>query len=203
MPPIINVFEEGCDAVLTRLQENRNRPWQVVGAIDFSARDDPFRWGLHRTVKEWLRGLVDCAVQLNQGQPPVLNEDVDKVRSVSTATGLVQRLRTWAVGLQQPSGPPQARVEPKPPEPLPRLTVDLARKTITLDGTPYDVDSDNALRWVKVLADHPGEWISGQDLEKYDSGLINAKTNRLRHFLPDAILSLIDSETGKGSRIRL
>ncbi len=87
--------------------------------------------------------------------------------------------------------------------PPPRLTVDVACKTITLDGETYDVTSINALRWVKVLADHPGEWISSTGLEKYDPELQNPRTDRWRPYLPEAVLSLIDSETGKGSRIRL
>jgi len=87
--------------------------------------------------------------------------------------------------------------------PAERLIVDLTRKTITLDGKTYDVSSTSALRWVKVLASHPGEWISGTDLEKYDSELQNPRTDRWRQHLPELILCLIDSETGKGSRIRL
>jgi hypothetical protein len=84
-----------------------------------------------------------------------------------------------------------------------RLTVDLARKIIILDGRKFDVSSDNALQWVKVLADHPGEWLSGSALEKLDLELANPRTDRYKRFLPDAILSLIDSVTGIGSRIRL
>jgi hypothetical protein len=87
--------------------------------------------------------------------------------------------------------------------PPPRLSVNLARKTLTLDGVTYDVSSENALRWVKVLAEHPGEWISGPELEKYDPQLANPRPDRWKPFLPNEFLSLIDSETGKGSRIRL
>jgi hypothetical protein len=90
---------------------------------------------------------------------------------------------------------------PEAPPP-PRISVDLARKTITLDGTRYDVPSDNALRWVKVLAAHPGEWISSTELKKYDPELQSVRTDRWHRFLPPAILSLINSDTGKGSRIR-
>src|SRR5262249_53976986 len=92
---------------------------------------------------------------------------------------------------------------PPPGQPPRRLTVDLGRKTITLDGKPYDVSSDNALRRVGVLAHHPGARVRGTGLEKYDSELQNRRTDRWRNHLPDEILSLIDSVTGKGSRIRL
>jgi hypothetical protein len=83
------------------------------------------------------------------------------------------------------------------------LSVDLNRLTITLDGKTYDVRSEAALRWMKVLAEHPGEWISGPDLRKYDQELDSCRTDRLKPKLPDPISDLIDSDPGKGSRIRL
>ncbi len=77
------------------------------------------------------------------------------------------------------------RTEPQTPSagdskapPVPRLTVDLDQKTITLDGKSYDVPSDNALRWVKVLADHNGDWISGPKLPEFDKELLNPRTDR-------------------------
>jgi hypothetical protein len=79
----------------------------------------------------------------------------------------------------------------------------LARKSLTLDGSRYDVPSDNALRWVKVLAEHPNEWISGSELKKHDPELESVRTDRLREFLPEKVRALIDSKTGAGSRIRL
>jgi hypothetical protein len=91
---------------------------------------------------------------------------------------------------------------PAPPR-LRQLIVDLACKTITLDGTIHDVTSDSALRWVKVLAEHPGEWFASNELKRCDHELDGVRTDHLRKFLPDAILTFIDSETGKGSRIRL
>jgi hypothetical protein len=99
------------------------------------------------------------------------------------------------------------RVAGEPPPPpvsraAPRLTVDVARKTITLDGETDDVTSDAALRWVKVLAEHPGEWISAVELRKHDPELDSARTDRLKKLLPERVQHLIDSETGKGSRLR-
>lgn len=84
----------------------------------------------------------------------------------------------------------------------PRLIVDLTRKTVTLDGMSHDVPSDRALRWVKILVEHRGEWFSGKDLERYDTELINVRTDKLREFLPKEVDILIDSKTGAGSRIR-
>jgi hypothetical protein len=82
----------------------------------------------------------------------------------------------------------------------PCLLVDLASNTATLNGTPYDVRSSQTLRWVKVLADHPGEWIAGPDLQTYDAELDGVRTDKLRPYLPSEIATLIDSSTGKGSR---
>lgn len=86
--------------------------------------------------------------------------------------------------------------------PLP-LMVDLACKTIAFDGETHDISSDTALRWVKVLADHPNEWLSSTDLCSYDPELLIARTDRLRRFLPDTIQRLLHSKRGKGTRIRL
>jgi hypothetical protein len=98
----------------------------------------------------------------------------------------------------------RARTAPAPPPPKPpRLKVDLACKTLTLDGTANDVPSVQALRWVKVLADHPGEWVSGPDLPTHDQDLDGVRTDRLKKHLPTEVLSLLDSEPGKGSRLRL
>ncbi|KKM84520.1 hypothetical protein LCGC14_1298340 [marine sediment metagenome] len=83
-----------------------------------------------------------------------------------------------------------------------RLKVDLPRMTATLDGTAFDVKSKQALRWLRVLVEHPGEWISGKELESYDPELMDVRTCRLKHRLPDKIKSLIEPGVGKGSRIR-
>ncbi len=83
------------------------------------------------------------------------------------------------------------------------LDVALEKMTITLDGVEFDVKSVQALRWVNVLADHPGEWISGKDLADHDDGLVDVRTDKLKTQLPDAIQNLIDSRTGAGSRLSL
>ncbi len=78
-------------------------------------------------------------------QPVPVEEDYHGESGLQNlADALADKLRG-----QLPSETPQV------PAPMPpRLTVDLARMTITLDGQTYDVPSENALRWVKVLADH-------------------------------------------------
>ena len=87
-----------------------------------------------------------------------------------------------------------------------RLKVNLGQSTATLDGTSYDVTSENALLWLKVLVEHPGEWISGRELAdgKYGDVYIGlGRPDRLKKYLPNEILSLIKSRTGKGFCLRL
>jgi hypothetical protein len=91
--------------------------------------------------------------------------------------------------------------DPKPSKPA-RPTVNLERRTVSLGDQTWDVKSVQALRWLKVLSDHPGEWIAGTALAGHDPDLDGARTDRLRKFLPEPVQSLIDSGTGKGSRLR-
>jgi hypothetical protein len=79
----------------------------------------------------------------------------------------------------------------------------IERLTVTLDGTTFDVSSTQAIRWLKVLSDHPGEWISSAELKRFDPDLDGVRTDRLQKHLPAAVLTIMESETGKGSRIRL
>lgn len=97
----------------------------------------------------------------------------------------------------------KAESQPKPSGTTAHPKVDLSRMTITVDATSYDVKSINALRWVKVLSDHPGEWISSTELNSYDPDLDGCRTDRLLPMLPDLIKNLIDTQTGRGSRLRL
>lgn len=83
------------------------------------------------------------------------------------------------------------------------LTVKVECRTVTLDGETFDVKSAMAVRWLKVLSDHPGEWLSADELKRFDRELDGARPDRLKKYVPDPVLRLIDSETGKGSRLRL
>jgi hypothetical protein len=85
----------------------------------------------------------------------------------------------------------------------PRLTVNVDQRTATLDGQTYDVKSQQALRWLKVLADRPGDWISSTHLHLIDPELDGVRTHRLRKYLPEPIADLIESDTGKGSRLTM
>lgn len=84
-----------------------------------------------------------------------------------------------------------------------RLTVDLACKSLTLDGNNYNVSSERALRWVKILVDHSPAWVSSSELGKIDRDLCTNRTDKLKSYLPPEVLNLIDSQTGAGSRINL
>lgn len=85
----------------------------------------------------------------------------------------------------------------------PRLTINVGRRTVTLDGQTFDVQSVQAVRWLKVLSEHPGEWLAADGLKVFDPDLDGARPHRLKRFLPVSVLALIDSQTGKGSRLRL
>lgn len=85
-----------------------------------------------------------------------------------------------------------------------KMTVDLDRMTATLDGVAHDVDSERALRWLKVLAENPGVWISAPKMRSYDKLLTDVRPDRhCKPYLPDEILALIDSDRHKGCRLRL
>jgi hypothetical protein len=137
-----------------------------------------------------------------------LQEIPDRPLRSATAAGpawLTLRGKTaWLryVDRLEAAGGASAPPPPAPPPPA-RLAVNLECRTLTLDGETYDVDSVQALRWVRVLAERPGEWVSGADLSKYDPELDGARPDKLKKPLPGALLSLINSETGKGSRLRL
>jgi hypothetical protein len=88
------------------------------------------------------------------------------------------------------------------PQDLGRLQVNLEKKTITLDGTKHEVDSDLALRWIKVLAEHPEQWISSTDLKAYDGNLDGARPHKFKNHLPQPVLALVESDRRKGSRLQ-
>jgi hypothetical protein len=100
-------------------------------------------------------------------------------------------------------GRPQGKHELALSAKKPRLTINVAQCTATLDGQSYDVKSPQTLRWLKVLADRPGEWIASADLHHFDPELDGMRPHRRKKYLPTPILEMIESETGKGSRLKL
>ncbi len=95
------------------------------------------------------------------------------------------------------------QAEGKTPPAAEVISVDLARQTVTFNGKPFDVASVQSLRWVKVLAEHPGTWITGPELVRYDPELDGVRTDKLRKNLPANICDIIESETSRGSRLSL
>lgn len=88
-------------------------------------------------------------------------------------------------------------------EPTPQLLIDVDCGTATLNGERFDIPSKAALRWLRILAHNPGQWFSSKDLEAHDCELVDVRTDRLRSYLPEEIGRLVDSQTGRGSRLRL
>jgi hypothetical protein len=91
-----------------------------------------------------------------------------------------------------------------------RIIVDIDRKTITLDGKAVPLnskaskaDTEKALRWVKALAERPGEWLTSANLGQIDDQLLSARPDKFKHVLPDEINALIESRTGAGSRLTI
>jgi hypothetical protein len=70
------------------------------------------------------------------------------------------------------------------PPPKGDTTVDIDRMTVTFHGVKYDVESLQALRWVRVLASNPGKWFSASELRKHDVELDDTRTDRYKNKLP-------------------
>ena len=83
------------------------------------------------------------------------------------------------------------------------LEVNAATCIASLGKDQFDIGSQQAARWLKVLADRPGEWFSGRELELHDTELLDVRTDKLKKELPKKIARLIESKPGCGSRLRL
>lgn len=81
--------------------------------------------------------------------------------------------------------------------------MDLPSKTLTLGGTTYSVASERALRWVQILTERPGVWVSSRELPGLDRELQDTRTDKYKKLLPAPVLAIIESQTGGGSRILL
>jgi hypothetical protein len=82
------------------------------------------------------------------------------------------------------------------------LSVSIEKLTAILDGKEYDLDEQPA-RWLKVLLDNGGQWISAPQLKHYDDELDGARTVRLRKSLPRQLSRLIITDRRKGARLKL
>lgn len=179
--------------------------------IDISKKIAAKRWLMSQPDVELLRRA--CLVKCGELYPALkalrpidyLGQFFDCFDQICTDVALpVDLAKTTSLAdfvdtINERYGPPLKRGDIDPP---PRLSVDLPRRTATLDGTPYDVTSEQALRWIKVLSEHPGEWISSADLSRYDGELDGFRPDKVRDYIPPAITACIESATGKGSRLR-
>jgi hypothetical protein len=129
----------------------------------------------------------------------ITNDLEEKIKWRKHLRFVVECNQSLQSGAQISAGSPTAMEETKGP----RLTVDLAQKTITLDGVRHEISSDLALRWIKVLDQSPGHWISSTELKNHDPELDGARPDKFKRYLPAAILSLISTDRRKGARLRL
>ena len=81
---------------------------------------------------------------------------------------------------------------------------DLTKAMIARHGDACSRDDcKQALRLLKVYADHPGVWITAAELKRYDPELDGAKPHVLKKHLPACVCSFIQSHKQKGSRLYL
>lgn len=77
------------------------------------------------------------------------------------------------------------------------LTVRIVRS-----GKLYQLKCERVARWLKVLADRPGVWVSTKDAGDYDSELIG-RVDQLAKRMPKGLQEMIDALPGKGKRLRV
>jgi hypothetical protein len=93
------------------------------------------------------------------------------------------------------------RASPAPPAaPPPRIDVDVAAVTVTLDGKPYPVKQEGAIL-VQALLRKKG-WQSSHDLAKGVFELKGKRLDRIRDKLPEKIQALIETKPGAGYRLK-
>jgi hypothetical protein len=128
---------------------------------------------------------------------------LDKFQADVDAAQVDFKKRIEATAVKRREQSASTKPENSGPKTTPRIVVDVNRETITLDGKKWAVSSQQALRWVKVLAKHSGEWISSKELKNFDAELDGFEPHKSREKLPAEINSLIESRTGAGSRLVL
>jgi hypothetical protein len=99
-----------------------------------------------------------------------------------------------------------ASVEHRSATPLEHsFIVDVDRRTAYLNGTPILVDTEQQVRVLRLLSEHPGRFYSSSEIvaEFEDSGPIGPRIDRLLCNLPDAINQLIDRRPGRDGGFRL
>ena len=141
--------------------------WVQSTHLPWSARPKPFV-DAARIVSSRLAQLIAPAVGLGMTADEIPN--IGNV-SATIARAVLNKLELWATvaienceqnttpRIKRPKKRAKGRRTNKSLAPIPsspRLTVDLARRTLSIKGKTFDVEGYRALRWVKVLASHPG-----------------------------------------------
>lgn len=87
----------------------------------------------------------------------------------------------------------------------PRLIVDLAALTATerATGITHTLKSEQVARWLKVLAENEGKWITSTQLAGFDPELDGTRTDRLLKSLPEKLRRKIATSSHTGSKITL
>jgi len=96
-----------------------------------------------------------------------------------------------------PEEPAAALVATPAAEAHPRLRVD--NDVAILDGTPHSLTADQA-KCLKLLIEAEGNWVSSGEMKTTKES--KERPDRIIGRLPDPIRALIESQTGKGFRLR-
>ena len=96
-----------------------------------------------------------------------------------------------------------AKPKPRGRKKVRKVRVNLKSWTVSIDDAFYTLDSEQAVRWIKVLAANRGVLISSGGLAKYDPELIDPRTDRIRKKLPEPVTALLETVPKKGTRMRL
>jgi hypothetical protein len=84
-----------------------------------------------------------------------------------------------------------------------KLIVDLLRLVAidSVSGETIELPSAQSARWLKVLADNEGVWISSSALKEHDAELDGVRTDRLLKLLPEGLAAKIQTSKQHGSRL--
>ncbi len=87
---------------------------------------------------------------------------------------------------------------------LPPLTVNIEQQSVRINRTGkwYPLPSVEVARWLNVLAQRPGEWLSSADFAAFDPTLVGRRVERMRRKLPLNIVGLIECKRGQGARLQ-
>jgi hypothetical protein len=83
------------------------------------------------------------------------------------------------------------------------VAVDLTNWTVTIASVRHQLKGEQEARWLKVLAEHRGQLISGPQLKTFDTELDGVRTDRLLNRLPDPVKRILEVAGKKGTRMKV